>query len=199
MIARSDFDVVAEEPAASMCVFPMRERVVMVGDERHPPHERPPLSKAVLSGEAAAESTWLQKPEAFSALALDWRPGARVTRIDRGAKALAIGDGESIRYDKLILCTGGRARPLAVPGADAVAVHTLRTIDDALRSKGRKLTVADLKEGPGHYPGTPLPGQAGNSAIAGHRTTYGAPFNRIDELVTFDALSAEHVDEYVTK
>ena len=40
----------------------------------------------------------------------------------------------------------------------------------------------DLKKGPGHYPGTPLPGQAGNSGIAGHRTTYGAPFNRIDEL-----------------
>jgi sortase A len=40
----------------------------------------------------------------------------------------------------------------------------------------------DLEKGPGHYPGTPLPGQAGNSAIAGHRTTYGAPFNHLDEL-----------------
>lgn len=40
----------------------------------------------------------------------------------------------------------------------------------------------DLKKGPGHYLGTPLPGQLGNAAIAGHRTTYGAPFNRIDEL-----------------
>ena len=107
-------------------------RVVMVGDELHPPHERPPLSKAVLSGEAAPESTWLQKPEAFDALALDWRPASRVARIDRHSKALEMADGESIRYDKLILCTGGRARPLAVPGADVVAVHTLRTIDDAL-------------------------------------------------------------------
>jgi sortase A len=42
--------------------------------------------------------------------------------------------------------------------------------------------VPDLKKGPGHYPGTPLPGEAGNAAIAGHRTTYGAPFNRLDEL-----------------
>jgi len=40
----------------------------------------------------------------------------------------------------------------------------------------------DLKKGPGHYPGTPLPGQPGNAAIAGHRTTYGAPFSRVDEL-----------------
>lgn len=39
-----------------------------------------------------------------------------------------------------------------------------------------------LQEGPGHFPGTPLPGQPGNSAIAGHRVTWAAPFNRLDEL-----------------
>jgi sortase A len=42
--------------------------------------------------------------------------------------------------------------------------------------------LADLRKGPGHYPGTPLPGEQGNAAIAGHRTTYGAPFRRVDEL-----------------
>lgn len=40
----------------------------------------------------------------------------------------------------------------------------------------------DLQKGPGHYPETPAPGQSGNAAIAGHRTTYGAPFHRVDEL-----------------
>src|SRR6185436_9514679 len=40
----------------------------------------------------------------------------------------------------------------------------------------------DLKKGPGHYPQTPMPGQLGNSAIAGHRTTYGGPFLHLDEL-----------------
>jgi sortase A len=39
-----------------------------------------------------------------------------------------------------------------------------------------------LRKGPGHYPETPLPGEAGTAAIAGHRTTYGAPFRHIDEL-----------------
>lgn len=47
----------------------------------------------------------------------------------------------------------------------------------------------DLKKGPGHYPTTPLPGQAGNVGIAGHRTTYGAPFNRIDELIPGDEIT----------
>lgn len=46
--------------------------------------------------------------------------------------------------------------------------------------------VGDLKEGPGHYPNSPMPGQAGNAAIAGHRTTYGAPFYRLDELKAGD-------------
>jgi len=50
------------------------------------------------------------------------------------------------------------------------------------------VALPDLKKGPGHYPGTPLPGQQGNAAIAGHRTTYGAPFNRIDELTPGDEI-----------
>jgi sortase A len=49
----------------------------------------------------------------------------------------------------------------------------------------------DLKKGPGHFPGTDLPGQLGNVVISGHRTTYGAPFNRLDELHTGDAIVLE--------
>ncbi len=48
--------------------------------------------------------------------------------------------------------------------------------------------VPDLRKGPGHYPTTPMPGQIGNAAIAGHRTTYGAPFNRVDELDVGDPI-----------
>ena len=50
------------------------------------------------------------------------------------------------------------------------------------------VTLDDLKDGPGHYPDTPLPGQLGNAAIAGHRTTYGAPFFDVDQLVAGDDL-----------
>jgi sortase A len=45
-----------------------------------------------------------------------------------------------------------------------------------------------LKRGPGHYPTTPLPGQAGNAAIAGHRTTYGQPFHNVDKLQPGDEI-----------
>mgnify|MGYP000051713666 CR=1 FL=1 len=59
-----------------------------------------------------------------------------------------------------------------------------------LRSKTfvEGVAKADLRKGPGHYPSTPLPGNPGNAAIAGHRTTYGAPFNRIDELKPGDQI-----------
>lgn len=48
--------------------------------------------------------------------------------------------------------------------------------------------VSDLRKGPGHYPNTPLPGQTGNAAIAGHRTTYGAPFGDIDKVLPGDEI-----------
>ena len=51
------------------------------------------------------------------------------------------------------------------------------------------VSVPDLRKGPGHYPDSPMPGQIGNAAIAGHRTTYGAPFNRLDELAPGDEIS----------
>jgi len=55
------------------------------------------------------------------------------------------------------------------------------------------VALPDLKKGPGHYPGTPLPGQEGNAAIAGHRTTYGAPFHRLDELEPGDEITVTTV------
>lgn len=51
--------------------------------------------------------------------------------------------------------------------------------------------VEDLKKGPGHYGSTVQPGQPGNAAIAGHRTTYGAPFHRIDELQPGDEIKVQ--------
>jgi sortase A len=53
--------------------------------------------------------------------------------------------------------------------------------------------VDDLRKGPGHYPGTPFPGQLGNAAIAGHRTTYGAPFGDLDQLATGDEIMVQTV------
>lgn len=52
------------------------------------------------------------------------------------------------------------------------------------------VSAKDLRKGPGHFPETPMPGQFGNSAIAGHRTTYGAPFGSIDKVKVDDLVIA---------
>ncbi|HEX7166195.1 MAG TPA: class E sortase, partial [Acidimicrobiales bacterium] len=71
--------------------------------------------------------------------------------------------------------------PLSVPTGDGVANIRIPKIGlEKVVVEG--VSVAALKKGPGHYPTTPLPGQPGNAAIAGHRTTYGSPFSRLDEL-----------------
>ena len=54
--------------------------------------------------------------------------------------------------------------------------------------------VASLRKGPGHYPETPLPGDRGTTAIAGHRTTYGAPFREVDQLNRGEQITVDMPD-----
>lgn len=82
--------------------------------------------------------------------------------------------------------------PLEVPAApadgDPLGVIKIDKIGvDKVVVEGT--TVPDLRKGPGHYAGSPMPGQVGNSAIAGHRTTYGAPFGDLDQLSRGDKVS----------
>jgi sortase A len=75
----------------------------------------------------------------------------------------------------------------APPEGEPLGQIIIKKIDvDWTVLEGTDLT--DLADGPGHYPGTPLPGQVGNAAIAGHRTTHGAPFYRVDELSVGDRI-----------
>ncbi|MGQ0804316.1 MAG: class E sortase [Actinomycetota bacterium] len=82
------------------------------------------------------------------------------------------------------------APPPIPPEGEAVAIIRIPKIGvDKVVVEGT--SVADLRKGPGHYIGTPLPGQIGNAAIAGHRTTYGAPFGNLDQLVEGDIITVE--------
>lgn len=77
--------------------------------------------------------------------------------------------------------------PPPPPSGESVAQIRIPKIGlDQLIVQG--VGLADLRKAPGHYPSTPLPGEQGNAAIAGHRTTYGAPFNRLGELVDGDEI-----------
>ena len=108
----------------------LRDEILLIGDENHPPYQRPPLSKEVLVGEKAPESTYLWP----SGLGVEFRAGKRARRIDRHHKRLELSDGDAVGYDKLVLATGGRVRQLDIPGA-----FYLRTIDDATRLRAALL------------------------------------------------------------
>jgi sortase A len=76
--------------------------------------------------------------------------------------------------------TPGVALP-PTPEGDAIAIIEIPKIN-VTKAVVQGVGVEDLKKGPGHYPQTPMPGQKGNAAIAGHRTTYGHPFYDVDAL-----------------
>ena len=77
--------------------------------------------------------------------------------------------------------------PALLSQGDAAAVIDIPKIGlDEVVVEG--VGVEELKKGVGHYPDTKMPGEKGNAALAGHRTTYGHPFNRIDELVPGDEI-----------
>ena len=106
--------------------------VTLIGAEPHAPYERPPLSKAVLVGEAPPDSTRLFPAEDFEALELDFRAGMTVEGIDRTARSVTLSSGETVGYDRLVLTTGGRALTLPIAGMDSERVYTLRTLEDSL-------------------------------------------------------------------
>lgn len=83
--------------------------------------------------------------------------------------------------------------PPPPPVGDAVAQIRIPKIGlDSIVVNG--VSRDDLRKGPGHYPDTPLPGQRGNSAIAGHRTTYGAPFGDLDQLQKGDTITVRTLE-----
>ncbi|MBA9049558.1 MULTISPECIES: NAD(P)/FAD-dependent oxidoreductase [Streptomyces] len=103
--------------------------LTIVGDEPHPPYDRPPLSKQVLLGVAPADSTGLpmrRDPEA------DWVLGVRATGLDTLGQRVLLDDGESLPYDRVLIATGTRARPWPNPAEAALdGVFTVRTREDA--------------------------------------------------------------------
>ncbi len=73
--------------------------------------------------------------------------------------------------------------PVGLIDIPAIGIEDLSVVEGT--------TVDQLARGPGHFPTTPLPGQSGNAAIAGHRTTHGAPFFDIDQLEPGDLIVVE--------
>ncbi len=104
--------------------------VTLIGEEAHPPYERPPLSKDVLAGKAAPTSAYLKPMEHYAEAGIDLRLSTRVEAIDREAGAVRLTNGEVLPYGTLVLATGMRPRQLPIEGADHPRVRMLRAMHD---------------------------------------------------------------------
>lgn len=134
------------EVASSLRQLGYAGRIVLVGAEAHLPYRRPPLSKAYLAGQVNADSLLIKPRATYDRARVELMLSRRVESIDRTARQLVLDGGLRLAYDKLVLATGGEARRLSVPDADAHNVLYLRTMGDvdAIRNQltpGLRLVV----------------------------------------------------------
>ena len=140
MDAKSTFVIVGGGLAGAKAAEGARGRgfegeILIVGEEQMPPYERPPLSKAVLRGEAEPSSTQVHDAAYYTDQKIEVITGVSVQKIDLPSRRLELSDGKAIGYDALLLTTGAAPRKLKIPGAELEGVHYLRTVDDATELK----------------------------------------------------------------
>lgn len=121
-------------------------RVILIGDERDHPYERPPLSKGYLTGKEGRDSVFVHERAWYAQAEIELHLGQTVTSIDRDLRCAHLGDGTSVRYDKLLLTTGAEPRRLDIPGTDLAGVHHLRRLAHADRLR-RTLTALGRDNG----------------------------------------------------
>ncbi|KUJ34949.1 FAD-dependent oxidoreductase [Streptomyces sp. MI02-2A] len=133
--------------AASLRQLGDTEPITLVGEEIHPPYQRPPLSKEFLTGQTDLESLALRTPSYYTDAGINLVPGERVTEVDLspsgrpGSGTARTPSGRVFSFDRLALTVGAGPRRLAVPGADLDGIRYLRDRDDAAHLRQRLTTA----------------------------------------------------------
>ncbi len=123
--------------AASLREKGYGERILLIGEESYAPYQRPPLSKAYMTGDPSIEKLLLRAPGFYEMNKIEFVSGERITEVDlRGGRVVSAG-GTAFSFDHLALATGCAARKLPLPGGDLPGVMTLRDIPDALEMRER--------------------------------------------------------------
>ena len=104
--------------------------ITLIGDEAYLPYQRPPLSKAYLSGKMERERLFLKPESFFTDNDVTVKLATRVASIDAGAQSVTLESGESLAYEDLILATGSRPRRLDLAGRELANIFDLRGMAD---------------------------------------------------------------------
>ena len=120
--------------AAGQAVASLRQegfdgKIVLIGDESTLPYQRPPLSKAYLSGAVPAEKLLVRPEKFYQDRDVDVHLDTTVTAVDPDQKTVTTTEG-SFDFDKLLIATGSTPRKLSIPGSDLNGIHYLRTMAD---------------------------------------------------------------------
>ncbi len=120
--------------------------IVLVGEEAHPPYDRPPLTKQLWTGKKKLDDIFVQGEEFYRQKGVDLVLGRRIVAVDAGDKTATADDGSVYRYEKLLLATGGAPKKLSISGGDLDGVCYYRYLDDYLKIrdqavKGRTAVV----------------------------------------------------------
>jgi NADPH-dependent 2,4-dienoyl-CoA reductase/sulfur reductase-like enzyme len=106
--------------------------ITVVSADEHPPYNRPPLSKGVLRGEMEPLDVLVHPLAEYEDMVVELRLQTPVEAVDTEAHTVLLAGGDTLPYGTLVIASGTRPRVLAVPGADLPAVHTYRTLADAI-------------------------------------------------------------------
>ncbi|OBB84337.1 NAD(P)/FAD-dependent oxidoreductase [Mycobacterium sp. 852002-30065_SCH5024008] len=137
MASSITFVIIGGGLAGAKAVEALRDRgfdgqLSLFAEEKHLPYERPPLSKEYLAGKKSLTDFTVQNSDWYRDHDVDLRLGSRVSAVNPAEHSVALPDGTTMRYDKLLLAMGSASRRPPIPGSDADAVHYLRTYDDAV-------------------------------------------------------------------
>lgn len=137
------YAIVGGGAAAAYAAEAMREagftgRIAMISAEDEVPYDRPNASKDYLQDEAPDEWMPLRSAEFYSEHGVE-RIYAEANLVDTDEKQIKLNTGDSINYNKVLICTGGKANSLSVPGSDLSGVFTLRSLRDSqqIRDKAK--------------------------------------------------------------
>jgi apoptosis-inducing factor 3 len=105
--------------------------LTLVSADDEPPYDRPNCSKDYLAGNAPEDWMPLKPPDFYTQYSIDLALGAEVSAVDPKLRQVALANGRTIAFDKLLLATGAEPVRLQIPGADQPHVHVLRSLSDA--------------------------------------------------------------------
>lgn len=118
--------------------------ITLIGEEQHPPYERPALSKEFLQHGSLERLAWIRADSWYESNGITLLRGTKAVAVDRSRRRVVFDDGSQSEYELLLLATGARVRPLTVRGADHPLVNYVRTIEDSRRLRRRLVAGAHV-------------------------------------------------------